>query len=109
MRAGARTWPEWIEWKPGRVWCYDLTHFTRAHRVAVAVLDVVSRRWLSALVSAEETSTQIEARPGSSRWFGHVKGHWPHLEKIRDPGELTAELDRVRIEYNTLRLHAGIG
>jgi putative transposase len=20
--------------------------------------------------------------------FGHVKGEWPHLEKIRDPGEL---------------------
>ncbi len=54
-------WPEWIEWKPGRIWCNDFTHFTRAKRVAVAVLDVVSRRWLSTLVSAEETSTQIEA------------------------------------------------
>jgi len=30
-------WPEWIEWKPGRIWCYDFTHFTRANRVAVAV------------------------------------------------------------------------
>lgn len=54
-------WPDWIEWKPGRVWCYDFTHFTRARRVAVAVLDVVSRRWLATLVSAEETSSQIEA------------------------------------------------
>ncbi|MDP9443185.1 MAG: hypothetical protein M3P83_02050 [Actinomycetota bacterium] len=41
--------------------------------------------------------------------FGHVKGDWPHLEKIRDPGELTRELDRVRTEYNTVGLHAGIG
>ena len=41
--------------------------------------------------------------------FGHVKGEWPHLEKIRDPGELAVELDRVRVEYNTVRLHAGIG
>jgi putative transposase len=182
-------WPDWIEWKPGRVWCYDFTHFTRARRVAVAVLDVVSRRWLSTLVSAEETSSQIEAaflaaldeeqlaeridvrllarlrsgeatpaeldgpeadgvpvliamsdngpqmrshstkefmaacaimqrfgRPGTptdQAWieslFGHVKGDWPHLEKIRDPGELVLELDRVRSEYNTVRLHAGIG
>ena len=182
-------WPEWIEWKPGRVWCYDFTHFTRARRVAIAVLDVVSRRWLATLVSAEETSTQIEAaflaaldeeqlaeridtrllarlrngeatpteldgpeadgvpvliamsdngpqmrshstkefmaacaimqrfgRPGTptdQAWieslFGHVKGDWPHLEKVRDPGELTLELDRVRREYNTVRLHAGIG
>jgi len=182
-------WPDWIEWKPGRVWCYDFTHFTRARRVAVAVLDVVSRRWLATLVSAEETSSQIEAtflaaldeeqlaeridtrllarlrsgdatpaeldgpeaggvpvliaisdngpqmrshstkefmaacaimqrfgRPGTptdQAWieslFGHVKGDWPHLDKIRDPGELTLELDRVRTEYNTVRLHAGIG
>jgi len=41
--------------------------------------------------------------------FGHVKGDWPHLEKITDPGVLEAELDRVRAEYNTVRLHAGIG
>ena len=41
--------------------------------------------------------------------FGHVKGEWPHLEKIRDPGELDLELDRVRAEYNTVRLHASIG
>ncbi len=29
--------------------------------------------------------------------------------KTRDPGELEVELDRVRTEYNTVRLHAGIG
>jgi putative transposase len=45
-------WPEWICWKPNSVWCYDLSHFTRARRVAVAVMDVISRRWLSTLVSA---------------------------------------------------------
>jgi transposase InsO family protein len=41
--------------------------------------------------------------------FGHVKAEWPHLEKIRHPGELELELDRARDEYNTVRLHAGIG
>ncbi len=41
--------------------------------------------------------------------FGHVKGEWPHLEKITGPGELDAELDLVRPEYNGMRLHAGIG
>jgi transposase InsO family protein len=159
-------WPEWIVWKPNSVWCHDISHFTRADRVAV--MDVVSSRWLSTLVSAEETSTQIEAafiaalaeeqlaeridtrllaalragqaspaeldgpeadgvpvliamsdngpqmrshstkefmaacaimqrfgRPGTptdQAWieslFSHVKTEWPHLEKIRDPGEL---------------------
>jgi transposase InsO family protein len=41
--------------------------------------------------------------------FGHVKGEWPYLEKIRDPGELDAELGRVRSQYNGVRLHASIG
>ncbi|MFH1331444.1 MAG: integrase core domain-containing protein [Actinomycetota bacterium] len=41
--------------------------------------------------------------------WGHVKGEWPHLEQIRDPTMLQAELERSRVEYNTVRLHAGIG
>ena len=182
-------WPDWVQWKPQRIWCYDFTHFTRAKRVAVAVMDVVSRRWLATLVSAEESSVQVEAaflaaldeeqladrvdvrllarlrsgeatpdeldgpeadglpvliamsdngpqmrshstkefmaacaimqrfgRPGTptdQAWieslFGHVKTEWPHLEKIRDPGELELALDRARDEYNTIRLHAGVG
>jgi len=40
--------------------------------------------------------------------FGHVKGEWPHLERIDDPALLEHELDRVRHEYNSVRLHAGL-
>jgi putative transposase len=43
-----------------RHWGYDFTHFSRACRVAVAILDIVSRKWLGTVVSAEETSTQVE-------------------------------------------------
>jgi putative transposase len=185
-------WPEWLEWKPHRVWAYDFTHFTAARRAALAILDVVSRKWITTLVCAEESSIQVEVAftaalatedlleaadaratdmlraallsgdrdqveqltghgqlplllaisdngpqmrsvstreflagvaiaqqlgrphtPEDQAWietlFGHVKGEWPHLEKIRDPGELTRELDRVQADYNTVRLHAGIG
>jgi putative transposase len=185
-------WPDWLEWKPNRVWACDFTHWSRARRASIAILDVVSRKWLATLTSAEETSTQVEVcftaaldaegllaaaderasaalreaiasgdrdrvhslagdgqlplllaisdngpqmrscstreflagvaiaqqfgrphTPQDQAWietlFGHVKGEWPHLEKIRDPGELDAELDRVRSEYNGLRLHASIG
>jgi putative transposase len=42
-------------------------------------------------------------------FFGHVKGDWPHLERLDDPAALDAELARVHREYNTVRLHAGIG
>jgi putative transposase len=42
-------------------------------------------------------------------FFGHIKGEWPHLETITDPAVLEAELTRIRIEYNTVRLHQAIG
>ena len=35
--------------------------------------------------------------------FGRLKDGWPHLEKIRDSGELDPEFDRVQVEYNTVR------
>jgi putative transposase len=54
-------WPGWLEWKPNRVWAYDFTHWTRAGRASIAILDVVSRKWLATLTSTEETSTQVEA------------------------------------------------
>ena len=53
-------WPDWLEWKPNRVWGYDFTHFTRAKRCAVAIIDIVSRKWITTLVSAEESSIQVE-------------------------------------------------
>ncbi len=53
-------WPEWLEWAPNRIWCWDVTHFSRAGRVAFAIVDVVSRRWIDTLVSIEESSTQAQ-------------------------------------------------
>ena len=41
--------------------------------------------------------------------FGHTKAENPHLEQIRDPAALQTELRRARRDYNTIRLHAGIG
>jgi len=52
--------PEWCEWKPNQIWIYDMTHFTVARRVAFAVMDVVSRKWLRTLVTTEESATQVE-------------------------------------------------
>jgi transposase InsO family protein len=53
-------WPEWLTWEPNRIWCWDATHFPGAKRVAFAIVDVVSRRWIDTLVSVEETSTQVQ-------------------------------------------------
>lgn len=55
----ARPWPDWAELVPGVIWIYDFTHFTAAKRCAVAVMDVVSRYWLSTVVSAEEERVKL--------------------------------------------------
>lgn len=187
-----KPWPDWLEWVPNRVWGYDFTIFPRAGRAVVAILDIVSRKWIATVCSPEESSTQVQVaftraldaeglwaaadeaatdtlvralvdgetdrieeaitggdrplllaisdngpqmtshttreflagvaiarqfgRPGvptDQAWvetlFGHVKGEWPHLEKITDGAELEAELDLVRTHYNTVRLSAAVG
>ncbi|MGH3452247.1 MAG: transposase [Haloechinothrix sp.] len=174
--------PEWAELVPGVIWIYDFTHFASVKGAVIAVIDVVSRYWLSTVVSAEETSTQVEiaftralvagakehlldgplqtelatgavpdhdelpvllalsdngpqmtskattvfmasvriathfGRPGTPNdqawvesFFGHIKDEFPHLDKIGNLGDLEAELDRIRLLYNTIRLHQGIG
>jgi transposase InsO family protein len=55
-------WPDWLEYRPNQVWGWDVTHFgrCRAAPCAFAIIDLVSRKWLATLLSAEETSTQVE-------------------------------------------------
>ena len=182
-----RPFPAWADYRKNSIYIYDVTHFAGCPRHAVfAVMDLVTRKWITELVSIEETSTQVQVvfldaleaeglleliearqdavvtadpspfdaavdvpapvllavsdngpqmtsgstrefmamcaiaqhfgRPGTptdQAWieslFSHVKADWPHLDKIRDPEVLRAELAAVRHDYNTVRLHAGIG
>lgn len=53
-------WPQWLVWEPNRIWAYDFTIFPRAYRAVVAILDVVTRKWIETVCSVEETSTQVE-------------------------------------------------
>ncbi len=59
-RSVRKPFPEWAEYKPNSLWIFDTTHFTRAGMAVLIVEDLVSRKWLSTVVSAEETSTQVE-------------------------------------------------
>ena len=179
-RSVRQPFPDWVTYQPGMLWIFDTTHFTRAGVAVCAIEDLVSRKWLTEVVSVEETSVQVQAafcqaleaeglmdqvaarldgtvdlagddpgrpillalsdngpqmtsgstrefmalcaihqhfgRPGTptdQAWieslFGHVKAEWPHLNQIRDPAVLRAELALVRERYNGVRLHAGIG
>jgi len=49
-----------IPWERNRIWIWDATHFTRAKRVAYAIVDVVSRYWIGYLLTSEQTSTQAQ-------------------------------------------------
>jgi putative transposase len=162
-----------VSWEKNRIWIYDASHFSRAKRVAYAIVDVVTRYWIGHLLTAEQTHTQVQllfaraladqallgpdglpaghdgdgpilvawsdngaemtaidtrqfmalmtiaqhhGRPGTptdqahvESFFSHLKGDWPHLLAISDPAVLDTELDRIRTEYNTVRLHASIG
>ena len=49
-----------ISWEKNRIWIWDATHFTRAKRVAYAIVDVVTRFWIGYLLSSEQTHTQVQ-------------------------------------------------
>jgi hypothetical protein len=59
-RSVRKPFPDWVEYRPGSIWIYDTTHFTRAGVAATVVEDLVSRKWLAEIVSVEETSTQVQ-------------------------------------------------
>ncbi|MGH3456294.1 MAG: integrase core domain-containing protein [Nocardioidaceae bacterium] len=59
-RSVRKPFPDWVDYTPNSIWIYDTTHFTRARMAVLIIEDLVSRKWLTEIVSAEETSTQVE-------------------------------------------------
>jgi putative transposase len=49
-----------ISWEKNRIWIWDASHFTRAKRVAYAIVDVVTRYWIGYLLTSEQTHTQAQ-------------------------------------------------
>ena len=72
-----RSLGDWIEWRRHQIWIYDITHFPRAGRVAYAIVDVVTRKWLATHLTAEETATQVEAVFCEAL---DTEGLWPAVE-----------------------------
>jgi len=72
-----------IPWERNRIWIWDATHFTRAGRVAYAIVDVVTRYWIGYLLSSEQTSTQAQllfARALEDQHLLDADGRPPELE-----------------------------
>ena len=55
-----KAFPDWAERRPNSIWIYDSTHFTACGMTVLIIEDLVSRKWLTHLVSVEETHTQVE-------------------------------------------------
>jgi putative transposase len=52
--------PDWVTYTPNSIWIYDTTHFPAAGMAVLIIEDLVSRKWITEIVSVEETSTQVE-------------------------------------------------
>ncbi|PID53457.1 MAG: integrase [Micrococcales bacterium] len=178
-----RPFPDWASYTPNSIWIFDSTHFTACGMIMLIIEDLVSRKWISHVASAEETHTQVRlgfenalaaeglleqaleraealgarldpdvddglspillavsdngsqmivgnirkfmamvaiaqhfgrpCTPTDQSWIeslnGTIKMEYPHLLAIPTPATLRAELDVVRTDYNTVRLHSGIG
>jgi putative transposase len=107
-----------ISWEKNRIWIWDATHFTRAKRVAYAILDVVSRYWISYLLTSEQTHTQAQllfARAledqgllGPDGLPLDRDGHGPILVAWSDNGaEMTAIDTRQFMALMTIAQHHG--
>jgi transposase InsO family protein len=59
-RSSRRPFPDWVEYVPNSIWIYDTTHFPACGMAVLIIEDLVSRKWITEIVSSEETSTQVE-------------------------------------------------
>ena len=61
-RSARRPWPDWVQWQPNQLWCWDATHFMgcAASPVVYGIVDVVSRKWVATLLTPAATSTQVK-------------------------------------------------
>jgi putative transposase len=60
-RSEAKPWPEWVEYRPCQVWGYDFSAFPAAGTSALAILDLVSRKWIDTMLCREATHVQVQA------------------------------------------------
>ncbi len=59
-RSVRKPFPDWVDYTPNSIWIYDTTHFPAAGMAVLAIEDLVSRKWITEIVSVEETSTQVQ-------------------------------------------------
>src|SRR5690606_36185025 len=53
-RSHKMPWPEWCEWRPNQLWCWDGSQFEACitAKYAYAIVDLVSRKWIATHLTA---------------------------------------------------------
>ena len=46
-------WPDWTQWRPNQLWCWDSSQFERcvASKYAYGIIDLVSRKWVATILT----------------------------------------------------------
>ena len=57
-RSTKQPWPDWCEWRPNQLWCWDGSQFERCTTAkhAYGIIDLVSRKWIAVTLTSEPTS-----------------------------------------------------
>jgi putative transposase len=57
-RTSKTPWPEWCEWRPNQLWCWDGSQFEACTtaKYAYAIVDLVSRKWIATHLTANPDS-----------------------------------------------------
>jgi transposase InsO family protein len=60
-RSHKAPWPDWCDWRPNQLWCWDMSQFEQcvAGKYAYGIVDLVSRKWIATILAPEATSTQV--------------------------------------------------
>ena len=61
-RSQKRPWPDWCEWRPNQLWCWDGSQFERCTtaKYAYGIVDLVSRKWIAVTLASEPTSVSAQ-------------------------------------------------
>jgi transposase InsO family protein len=85
-------WPAWVSYRPNQVWGYDLSSFPAARTQALALVDLVSRKWIDHLLCPEATSLQVRVLfTRALDAEGLLDGLVGRVERLADPAAPDAD------------------
>jgi hypothetical protein len=85
-RSERQPFPDWASYTKHSIWIYDTTRFVRCRNTYVTlIMDLVTRTWITELVSAEETGLQVQLA------FTHALELEGLLEQVHEPQRRLAD------------------